>query len=152
MKTTYHPFWDGHLPVDTIQIANKVNITVYASESLNLLGLIEKDTQGKYHITYNSQEAVTRIRYLIAYALGYIEMGFMKTKNEHEIKAENFQLHTLDLADKKANGYALDLLMPKRMLEYVVFNKNIDTIEKITQTFDVSQAAASAQLKRQNII
>lgn len=151
-----NPLWNGLLPVDPVLILRAMHhhnagIKVFASDDMEKTGIIERSETG-FTITYNTKELLIRQRYFLAFAAGYIELGFMDNHEKMEFDHHDFRLNPLELANYKSNHYALELLMPQRIVNFCVFKKNISDIEQLSQTFNVSTAAMHAQLKRCKLV
>jgi hypothetical protein len=151
-----HPLWNGQLPVDPVLILKSMrhlnlSIKVFASSEMQVTGYIERDATG-FSVTYNAKELPVRQRYFLAFATGYIEQGFMDTLDKVEFTPADFTLQNMSVANRKSNIYALELLMPQRIVNFCVFKKGMSDIEQLAQTFSVSTSAMHAQLKRCKLV
>jgi hypothetical protein len=151
-----HPLWNGQLPVDPVPILRgmrhlNLEIKVYASSDIEVTGMIERHATG-FSVTYNAKELPVRQRYFLAFATGYIEQGFMDNLDKIELNPADFTLQNMNPCNRKSNIYALELLMPQRIVNFCIFKKNMDNIEQLAQTFAVSTTAMHAQLKRCKIV
>lgn len=151
-----NPLWNGELPVDPVLILRamrhrNLGVKVFSSENMQATGSIERNEKG-FSIIYNAQELPIRQRYFLAFATGYIEQGFMDNLTKMEFTPADFTLQNLDIAKRKSNTYALELLMPQRIVNFCVFKKGMSDIQQLANTFSVSTSAMHAQLKRCDII
>lgn len=151
-----NPLWNGQLPVDPVLILRAMlhknfKIKVFSNDEMNKVGSIEKNEEG-FQVTYSTKEQLIRQRYFLAFAVGYIAQGFMDSQHLVEFDIPDFTLNKLDLANYKSNLYALELLMPQRIVNFCVFKKGMANIEQLSQTFQVSTAAMHTQLKRCKLV
>lgn len=151
-----HPLWNGQLPVDPVLILRTMlyqnqKVKVFSSHNIEQVGMIERTEEG-FNVTYNTQEQLVRQRYFLAFAVSYIEQGFMENQDCATFDSNSFTLTQLDKAKQKSNVAALELLMPQRIVNFLVFKKNMANIEDLANTFNVSTKAMQTQLKRCKLI
>jgi Zn-dependent peptidase ImmA (M78 family) len=53
-----------------------------------------------------------------------------------------------DFVEQSANIFALELLMPGFLVKFVIVKRNVGTVEKLTEMFDVSTEALIHKLRR----
>lgn len=88
-----------------------------------------------------------RYRFTLAHELGHILLGHLDTGRMLSRKNSN-ELWIYEKAEKDANKFAAELLMPKdKVLEQIETNDDINTIEDLAFKFDVSRAAMSIRLE-----
>lgn len=151
-------FWDGMLPVDIVKMANNMGVSVESFKT--------EDTESKDRvisslqvihpshglITVNVCETPMRVRYAVAHALAHFIQGDIKDPAQHCYTLGSFQSKTSLPQDNIANQLAVRLLVPTRVMKYAIDHKKINTLEKLTDLFDVSQVLIHARLVDEGIV
>ncbi|MPT00241.1 MAG: ImmA/IrrE family metallo-endopeptidase [Pseudomonas sp.] len=138
--------WDGRLPIDPKQIARSMGLRVVENPMMCESGMIEVDGSGAATITVNSTEFGPRQSFTVAheighYALGHVNLGNRLLRDE----ASNFMTGTFMPVEREANRFAASLLMPARMINYVIQQGN-NSINQLATIFGVSEVAMKWRL------
>jgi Zn-dependent peptidase ImmA (M78 family) len=139
--------WDGTLPVDPKRIARAMDVEVVQEVGMNdYSGLVEiKNGQSVIH--YDVTESPVRQRFTIAHEVGHIALGHLHTGEAHfRDPPDHFTTNQRRPKEAAANAFAAELLMPTRIVRYVLSEKKIANMERIANIFFVSQAAMRYRL------
>lgn len=149
-------YWDGRLPVRTDLIAQRLGIDVveYSSpaESEGHSGEIFIDENDKATIKYNAQEAPVRQRFTIAHEIGHYALGHLggSTRMFRDDPSKFSMDSTFE--EVEANAFAASLLMPARIVKYLITEEGITSLAGLANKFGVSQIAMQYRLKKLRII
>lgn len=143
-----HRYWDGSLPVDPMQIARSMGITVTAKPFLDHSGHYQRNN-GSPVILYNSSEPTVRQRFTVAHEIGHHVNG--DTDAPRDTSAQ-FSSASWDPIEVAANRFAAALLMPGEYVRYAVFRDGITDLRVLAQMFGVSTVAMQYRLKNLRLI
>ncbi len=140
-------YWDGFLPVDVLGIAEKMGFNLINTvEDQAISGHIElKDGIPFCH--YNSLEPITRQRFTIAHEIGHYALGHLENGKQFRDTSNNFQLGQ-DFQEMQANQFAAELLMPAKVVDWLIKDRNIATVESLSEKLKVSTTAMVYRLKK----
>lgn len=134
--------WDRVLPVNPIEIANKLGLEVYTSTAIgNLSGYYDDDLK---KITVNENESRQRRRFSIAHEIGHAVLQHGSSPRDPSV--DYSKLH-YSLKEQQANAFAAELVMPQEAVQYMVEHTK-KTFEEICETFDVSREAMRIRLQK----
>ncbi|MEQ1739763.1 MAG: ImmA/IrrE family metallo-endopeptidase [Methyloglobulus sp.] len=138
-------YWDGKLPIDPIDFANKMGITVKPIESCEYSGKAYQEN-GLGFIEYDWTEFPLRQRFTIAHELGHIVLGH--TDNGHQFRDEvsKFNFNITIPEETQAIKFAAELLAPEIAIKHFVFKDKISSIEELSKLFLVSTVAMKYRL------
>jgi Zn-dependent peptidase ImmA (M78 family) len=147
-------YWDGYLPVDVLTIAKKMGFRLIDTvDEATLSGYIELK-EGVPFCSYNSKEPMTRQRFTIAHEVGHYALGhldddrkFAGGKRMFRDTSSNFQLGQ-NREETQANQFAAELLMPAKVVDWLIKEKDVITIEALSENFNVSTTAMVYRLKK----
>lgn len=131
-------FWNGEVPIPVEKLCSLAGITIKHSTSVEVSSV---DVENKI-IIVNKINSEERIRFCIAHGIGHIV--FEHKSHTEEIK--NFSSLGND-EQSIANKFAIDLLVPPRLLKYCVGN-GLVKFELLCSKFLVSEALMAAQLNK----
>lgn len=141
--------WDGLLPVSPKKIAEKVGVSVRAAannEPYSGKAFLENEIKV---IEYKSSEIPLRQRFTIAHELAHHMLGHTNEGHkyrEFQDDVSKFNLREADPFEIQANKFAAELLMPKEAVEYLIMEKNITSLNKLAELFQVSTVAMKYRL------
>ncbi|MCW5322583.1 ImmA/IrrE family metallo-endopeptidase [Verminephrobacter aporrectodeae subsp. tuberculatae] len=141
-------YWDGMLPINPIKIASAMGIKVKSDPFLPESGSVEV-IDGTVHITYNSAEQSNpRWRFTVAHEIGHYALGHLDrvTTKMFRDPVANFSTGAQLPEERQANHFAAQLLMPERIVKYVMMEKGVSTIQGLASLFRVSQVAMKWRL------
>lgn len=147
--------WDGTLPVNVIDIAEKLGIKVTGEFGMtdNASGCIERHPNGSFEITYDITEAQVRQRFTIAHEIGHYALGHLNEQHRcFRDHPTNFMSNAQSAQERQANAFAAELLMPESIVTYAIQKKGVTKVTELANVFNVSQAAMSYRLKNIGII
>ena len=145
-------YWDGKLPIDVKSLAKAMGATIVAKPMAEESGSVEMQG-GTPVIHFSSTESVVRQRFTIAHEIGHIALGHLDgAKKKFRDPAAHFSTGTSDPEEREANRFAAQLLMPRRIVEYALNEKNIRTVEGLASAFAVSQVAMKWRLVNLGLI
>lgn len=130
-------FWTGEVPIQVEHLATLAGITTIHSD---LVETSSVDVENKI-IIVNKINSKERIRFCIAHSIGHIVLGH----SSHAENVNNFSSLGFD-EQSMANKFAIDLLVPPKVLKYCVGN-GLVKLELLCSKFLVSEALMAAQLK-----
>lgn len=141
--------WDGELPVNPIDIANKIGVRVFADQTMvgtSQSGRLSADGSGPI-ILVNAADSNVRRRFTIAHELGHhvLEHGPAFRRSDLGYNPSNY-----DLQEVHANRFAAELLMPASLVQ-----KARDVgylLPGMAALFGVSETAIRIRLTQQNLL
>lgn len=131
-------FWAGEVPIPVEKLCSLAGITIKHSTSVEVSSV---DIENKI-IIVNKINSEERIRFSIAHGIGHIVFGH----KSHTEEIKNFSSLGND-EQSIANKFAMDLLVPPRVLKYCVGN-GLVKFELLCSKFLVSEALMAAQLNK----
>lgn len=145
-------FWDGKLPVQVQHLAKAISIEVVAGADIEDVGLISVESNkvvAKIKYTVPS----TQYRFILAHQIGHYLLGHLHaTDKQHREKLSNFKTGVECKQEKKANDFAIDLLIPKATLKYAIGYKGYCSIADLAILFGVSEVVMRQRLLDLQII
>lgn len=144
-------YWNRKIPVDPAQIAQSAGAKIYPDQSMqaeDLSGSFDIEG-GTPTIRYNPYDASVRQRFTIAH-----ELGHMLLQHGHSFRdnANNYSSSTALFRERDANSFAAELLMPKEVLDWLVFKENITDVQELARLLNVSGAAMHYRLKNLGLL
>lgn len=142
--------WDGKLPVNPIKIANKIGIEVrsISSDSYSGKSMHEGD---KPIIEFNEKDTVGGKAFTISHEIGHHYLGHTedKTHHFHELvdSSKNFNVNVNDEYERQANNFAMELLMPYSLVDFLITKKKMTSLYDLANKFGVSTVAMKYRLK-----
>ena len=145
--------WNGKLPVNPVSIANALGITVYKSFlEQDPLHITYETNSMSFEITVNDHDSRVRQRFSIAHAMGHILLQHPLAQDTPYIDTPlSFSSNAVG-QEKEANQFALELLLPERLVK-TWFSKMITAdVSDAAKMFDVAEAALYQRLVLLNLI
>ena len=157
----FQKYGGASVPVDPIQIAQSMGITVIAYPLDNeVSGMLVIDSEGKPTIGYNENEHLHRTRFTVAHEIGHFVLHNTNTSkvfvdNEFEVaqhikvlfrsKSPEIDSATAQM-EFEANAFAAALLMPEKILleniQQIEFDLGDDEgLQRLAGKFKVSSSA-----------
>lgn len=146
-KSYIENYWDYQLPVQPERIAEAEGLRVLDIQLLgceNLSGAFKPDYEGMPTIFVNRTEGETRQRFTIAHELGHYALNH---PGEQLDRANSYQAYQYDPKETQANAFAAELLMPDFVVDYLIKDENIKSVETLAEMFEVSENAMRFRLK-----
>lgn len=143
--------WSGQLPVCPATLAKNLGIAVRGSKVLAWVCQTTA-TVGTPTILVNRGEPPLRQRFAIAHALGHLVLGHLEPNESHTDTAASYSSSAARIADRQANAFALALLAPERPLRYGIGTGRLSSVEALSTTFGLSQAAIRQRLQDLGIL
>lgn len=145
-------YWDGTLPVNVNLIARQMGLRVAGELSLRDSGYVRRE-EGGVVIHYNATEAHVRQRFTIAHEIGHYALGHLEGQQVcFRDPPHNFSARSNDSREREANAFAAELLMPEKVLRYVILEKGLRDIGRLANLFNVSSSAMSYRLVNLGIL
>lgn len=124
-KTAFEQHWNGVVPVDVEAIAKKMGVDVRYSFGIDG----DVDISGKFYYenhlpvcVINHYDTEQRQRFTLAHELGHfvLEHGNKTDRTESLYRNPNSYQ---DYSEVQANAFAAELLMPKRLVDFLIEKK-----------------------------
>lgn len=141
-------YWNNRIPVDPIVIAKAMGASVYSSESIQYPGEFFVH-EGIPTILYKPSGNSRRDRFTVAHELGHFALNH---GNAHRDTISSFNIDNFDPAERDANRFAAELLMPEGAVRFAVHEAGLTSVEKLCNYFDVSGAAMRIRLQTLGMI
>ena len=145
--------WDGKLPVDPHRIAAAMGIRVTprgGPDDPDYAYSGYFDATGEWPvIEYNVSESVVRQRFTLAHELGHYALGHASSPRD---TPANFNTAVADAAERRANQFAAELLMPAKELRLLVQGGVFRNVAELASAFKTSQAAMVYRLRGLGLI
>lgn len=110
----------------------------------NLSGAFKPDYEGVPTIFVNRAEGRNRQRFTVAHELGHYALNH---PGEQIDRVNNYQAYQYDPIETQANAFAMELLMPEFVVNYLIKNEKIKSVETLAEMFEVSENAMRFRLK-----
>lgn len=137
--------WNGHLPIDPVQIATSAGVAVYGRGGPNDTAYpysgYYRVYLGRPSIEFNVLEAPVRQRFTVAHELGHYALGHDDAPRD----SGNFPASG-DPRERQANRFAAELLMPGALLTQLLQDGMAANVQALAQRFGVSQDAMGYRL------
>lgn len=148
-------YWNNTAPIDPFVIAQNIGITtLFMQLETNVLGLIKQNESQQIEIHINQHLEEETQRYTIAHELGH----YFSVENFRYFKDDIYLIEMGLLNDTKnisdhyeeinANIFALELLMPKTAIDYMLKTGKANTIGDLAKIFKVSLSIMNVRLLR----
>ena len=136
---------------DLRAIADKEKIEIKKADLSHkekfFLSSIEKKN-GKITIYYNPLLSEKRKRFAIAHELAHYFLGHLKKRKYYEDIEGNFNSSVSDIMEGEANELAIDILIPKNTVKYLIDEKEVFSVKKLAEIMKVSEVAMVYKLKK----
>ncbi|MBL1142532.1 MAG: ImmA/IrrE family metallo-endopeptidase [Proteobacteria bacterium] len=141
-------------PVDVVGLCSELGIELsYETMEDDVSGQIEKKDDGKFRITINKADGLTRQRFTIAHELGHyilhrplIGDGITEDRMYRSTSGKYNNTSISSHQETEANSFAAYLLMPEQLVtDYEDQGLNVDAMAERLQ---VSKQAMSIKLSR----
>lgn len=150
-KQVLDTYWNSTVPVDPVVIANKAGIKVYTASNMpkELSGIIQKDKQNNnVRIIVNGNHDECRQRFTIAHELGHYFStedfdGQIDDSTDMLIYNKNNNSPPIEI---QATKFAIELLMPRAAIKYMLATEDIKTLSNFADIFNVSPSAMNVRL------
>lgn len=149
-------YWDKKLPIDPNQIiqqmANKgiTDLIIHYEPMNDCSGKIFYDWENKnYTITINDSEQGSRQRFTAAHELGHY---FLNHGEKEDKSVTIFRKHETNRDEVEANAFAAELLMPRAIIDFLMYKKKILTVAGLADKLGVSHQAMRFRLKNLGLI
>ncbi len=141
--------WDGRLQVDPSRIAQALGLRVVARGGADdpayaYSGYFNREGADGPAIEYNRSESLVRQRFTVAHELGHYALGHKSSPRD---TPANFNTAVADNAERQANQFAAELLMPAREVRIVITSGRFADVRELAQAFGVSQTAMAWRMK-----
>ena len=145
--------WDGKLPVDPHRIAQALGIRVVprgGPDDLDYAYSGYFDNSGEQPlIEYNMSESLVRQRFTLAHELGHYALGHVSSPRD---TPANFNTAVVDDAERQANRFAAELLMPAKELRLLVQSGRFRDVGELASAFKTSQVAMVYRMQNLRMI
>ena len=139
--------------VDPVSLAESYGIEVSATPLLDVDGKIEKVSDDKYKITYNSSTHKNRQRFTVAHELGHFLLKHLDDSNKMlRDPRKNFSSENYDLKEVEANKMAASILMPQETLEHLIYDLGHTDLDELATILGVSTVALHYRLKNLGMV
>lgn len=135
-------YWNGNIPVNPMSIASKLNISVAYDKTIQFSGWYSQETQV---ISINPDDRLQRQRFTIAHEIGHAVMGHGSSPRD---TSQLYSKYNYLEEERDANDFAAELLMPNKIVNFLIHEKKIVTINELCSMLDVSQSAMRIKLER----
>ena len=139
-------------PFPVVDCAKMLGVSVYKQDIQEnvLKGYLAVDDPDSPIICVNKNESVEHNRYLVAHLLWHYLYDYKFIERKNTIYAE-FENNEEDISEKKADDFAVNLLMPndvflKEVKRFSSYDPNI-IVERLCNRFGVSQTAVIRRLR-----
>lgn len=148
-KAVFQQHWDKTVPVNIETIARKMGVDVRYSAGIDG----DLDISGKFFYEHgrpvcviNRYDIEQRQRFTLAHELGHYILGHGEQIDRTESLYRNPKGYQ-DYSERQANAFAAELLMPERLVDFLIEEKEMLSINKLAETLNVSQIAMQYRLK-----
>ncbi len=144
-KAVLDAYWDRKLPVDPAQIARACGAQVLQDYDMVFQGLAGSfEIEGNQPvIRYSASDAPVRQRFTIAHELGHM---CLQHGNSFRDTAGNYSSSTNLYKERDANTFAAELLMPREVVEWLIYKERNHDVESMARMLNVSSAAMHYRL------
>lgn len=150
-KAILEQYWDRKIPVDPAQIARDAGAQVIADGTMSrsdLSGSFDVEN-GVPTIRYNPDDAAVRRRFTIAHELGHMFLNHGRSMRDN---ARNYDTHTQALREQDANRFAAELLMPKEVIDWMIYKEGYNDVDQMARDLNVSSTAMRFRLRNLGIL
>ncbi len=139
-------FWDGALPVDPGAIARAAGVELYArggqGDPYDFSGYF-RAVDDRQIIEYNIKDSLVRRRFTVAHELGHCFLGHTDAPRD---RPDSFGATVLEPAERAANQFAAELLMPADVVRQAVLGGRFGSVDELADVFRVSRVAMGYRL------
>ena len=133
--------WDMSIPVNSIEIANKLGLKVFlSSDTGENSGYYN---QRKQEITIREGEPTSRQRFSVAHELGHAVLGHGSSPRRTKPYTQSSYIRK----EMEANIFAAELIMPRDAIKALVEVRGLG-FEELCKKFDVSRKAMEIRLQQ----
>lgn len=135
-------YWDRKIPVDPVAIAHEAGVRVVSCE-LGDDGVLSKlyFEEGRPVIALNPNEAAYHRRFSVAKQFGH----FVLKHGEHYVDSLNIVAYGYE--EEEAKEFAMELLMPKLIVDGLIEKRNISDFDVLLKKFGVPTPVMISRLK-----
>ena len=147
--------WDGRLPVDVAGMAGAMGMVLRPEPGMEggLCGAMYFDHKRRAAvIAYDTAQPSQCQRFVIAHEIGHCAMHLSRHASSFRDPPCHFRSGTHDAVEAAANRFATELLIPARVLRYLVVVKKMTDLRRLATMFDVSESALFYRLKAMGIV
>jgi hypothetical protein len=139
--------WSGHLPVKPDEIAARLGVAVRRCDPVEGRSVILRSAGGSVEILVADSAPAVRQRFAVAHALGHLVAGDLRgARQEIACRTPDFSSAAIG-SERRANSLALELMMPARILEFVITRQAILDDGDLAARFGVCAAALRCRLR-----
>lgn len=142
-------YWDRVIPINVKSIAEAAGLNVIEKDIIDG----DQSISGKFSleenrptITLKSNEFKPRQRFTLAHELGHYFMGHGASIDDNKSIYRN-KPDSYDWREREANAFAAEVLMPKMVINFLIEDKDITTVEELAKLLNVSESAMRYRLK-----
>ncbi|AKG07771.1 hypothetical protein AAX06_05945 [Moraxella bovoculi] len=157
-QSVLEKYWDRKLPINLEKIIENIQKSMnksdinFSYESLDegISGSINYDkTNECFHIKVNNNKHIHHQRFTLAHELGHYALSHgEKYDNEKTL----FRNGHSDPDEVEANAFAAEILMPKVVVNMLIFEEGIVEVQSLANIFKVSELAMRYRLKNLGIL
>lgn len=134
--------WDESIPVNLTAFADSMEVGIHPALEGDYIVLCEYDTR---KIWVNVHATTLTKRFAVAHALGHFALGHLKAGEIHADRKGSYSNQLARYVDRKANQFALELLIPSSELELIC--ESGSSMEASARHLGVSQGALAHRAK-----
>lgn len=138
----HRQYWDHSLPLNPIEIANRLGVKVFSSAGLGIFGGYYDTTENV--IVVNANDPPVRQRFSIAHELGHCVLGHGSSPRDNSKEYDQSQYVPKEYA---ANVFAAELLMPEDAVRVMVEQRGLN-FSDLCEKFCVSAHAMRIRLEK----
>lgn len=141
-KEILQTHWDGALPVDVNKIAISCGINVEYKQGIegdmDVSGKISTNADtGKTTVEINACDTHHRQRYSLAHQIAHFALGHGDCVDKTE-KLFGNNTSFQSSADREAKTFANELLIPDNLVNFLLEQKDVTSLQKLSEIFGVS--------------
>ena len=145
-------YWDQSVPVNLARIAKAMGIVVVLSDAVEQCAILAISKDNKPRLTLGTRQGSIRQRYGVAHAIGHLALHHLRPGSQRAIDVtNNFGVDHSSRIESEANHFALELLMPRAVVEYCVRDLEMTEIEAMADLFDVAPILVKQRLADMDI-
>lgn len=134
--------WDESIPVNLTAFSDSMQVGIHPALEGDYIVLCEYDTR---RIWVNVHATTLTKRFAVAHALGHFALGHLKAGEIHADRKGSYNDKLARYVDRKANQFALELLMPASEME--MHCEGGASLEDSARRMGVSQSALMHRAK-----
>ncbi len=143
VKHILENYWDGKLPIDVDTIARRIGVKVeYVTDYPDVSGIFSI-VNGVPTCAINAFEPLLRQRFTLAHELGHFAL-----KHHGESFRDPLNIfNSVMPKEREANRFAAELLMPGYLVNGLIHDAEMVTVDALADRFAVSKPAMRIRLK-----